>query len=26
MATLWKHYKEGGLVMMSVILLWSIIT
>ena len=26
MSTLWKHYKEGGLVMMSVILLWSIIT
>lgn len=26
MATLWKHYKEGGIVMMSVILLWSIIT
>src|SRR6476469_4747362 len=26
MATLWKHYKDGGLVMMSVILLWSIVT
>src|SRR6476659_10661455 len=26
MSTLWKHYKEGGLVMMSVILMWSIIT
>src|SRR6476659_11104475 len=26
MSTLWKHYKEGGLVMMSVILLWSVIT
>src|SRR3954452_23267996 len=26
MATLWKHYKEGGLVMMSIILFWSIVT